>query len=256
MCTKAPKEWDPTKTVHGAPDAPEPSSSATDPTTTKTGGGIGARLAAANAAASSLPPPLSGGATTPRDKADLLQFQVYVRQRLSEIGARMPPRLSMRERAEMAFLEEEVIQDHMPARKRRIRDPLNGVPERDIRATNLNLLSRFVSEAGAILPRKLTGVNLRKQKKLERAIKRAHQLALMPRTWKLPRYRHASYADQYSLPERPPPPRPDDDEFRDAPDIRFPNQRENARGSALEIDLSRLVRASAGLKPRPGGSAS
>lgn len=75
-------------------------------------------------------------------------------------------------------------------------------------------------------------------------------LALMPRTWKLPRYRHASYADQYSLPERPLPARSEDDEFRDPPDIRFPNQWENTR-SALDIDLARLVRASPGMAPRP-----
>ena len=141
---------------------------------------------------------------TASDKADLLQFQVYVRQRLSEVAARLPRRLGTREAAELAFLEDEVIQDHMNLRRRRVRDPLKDVGVRDIRHTNLPLLSRFVSEAGAILPRKLTGVSPKKQKRLAKAIKRAHHLALMPRTWKLPRYRHASYADQFSQPEEPP----------------------------------------------------
>ena len=58
--------------------------------------------------------------------------------------------------------------------------------------------------------------------------------------WKLPRYRHASYADQFSLPEKPPPVRSEDDEFRDPPDIRFPNQWERGR-TGLDFDLSRLV---------------
>ena len=139
-----------------------------------------------------------------------------------------------------------------------------------------------MSESGAILPKRLTGVKPRKQRKLTRAIKRSHVLALLPKTWKLPRYRHASYADQYatheptaapsqlrtacaslltpdplllkfgrfSLPEKAPPVRSDDDDFRDPPDIRFPNVWESSR-SPLEVDLSRLVRASPGLAPRP-----
>ena len=103
------------------------------------------------------------------------------------------------------------------------RDPLREVPATDIQHTNLSLLSRFVSDAGAILPRKLTGVKRKKQRLLTKALKRAHILALLPRTWKHPRYRHVSYADQYSKAERIPPPRMDDD-FRDPPDIRFPNR--------------------------------
>lgn len=48
-----------------------------------------------------------------------------------------------------------------------------------------------VSDNGTILPRKLTGVQLKKQKRIARAIKRAQQLALMPKIWKLPQYRRA-----------------------------------------------------------------
>ena len=191
-------------------------------------------------------------ALDPRAKADLVQFQVYVRQRLAELATRMPPRKSTRETAELAFLEEEVVLDHMPRAKRRLRDPLRDVPETQIAATNLPLLSRFVSEAGAILPRRLTGVSQRKQRKLTKAIKRAHQLALMPKTWKLPRYRHASYADQYSQPDKSPYVSPDP-AFRDPPDIRFPNQWEKKR-DAYSHDFSRLVRSGSGLAPNPAGS--
>jgi len=179
------------------------------------------------------------------EKADMLQFQVYVRQRLAELEQRMPPRLGVRERAELAFLEEQVVEDHMSKRKRALRDPLHDVPENDITHTNLNLLSRFVSEAGAILPRKLTGVKGRKQRSVAKALKRAHMLALLPRSWKHPKYRHASYADQYSKPEEKLQPRADLDEFRDPPDIRYPNRDRN-RG-ALNVDISRLARSSPGL---------
>ena len=55
---------------------------------------------------------------------------------------------------------------------------------------------------------------------------------------------------RFSLPEKAPPVRSDDDDFRDPPDIRFPNVWESSR-SPLEVDLSRLVRASPGLAPRP-----
>ena len=179
-----------------------------------------------------------------------MQFQVYVHQRLTELSKRMPRRPSTREQAELAFLEEEVVSDHMPTKKRRIRDPLRDVPLQDIKYSNLNLLSRFVSESGSILPSKLTGVTSKKQRKLAKEIKKSVILALMPKTWKLPHYRHASYADQFSMPEKPPPPRADDDEFRDPPDIRFPNQWEKTRGSGIDRDLSKLMRRSLGLEPR------
>ena len=48
-----------------------------------------------------------------------------------------------------------------------------------------------VSDNGSILPRKLTGVQMKKQKRIARAIKRAQNLALMPKIWKLPQYRRA-----------------------------------------------------------------
>jgi len=180
------------------------------------------------------------------EKAELLQFQVYVRQRLAELEQRMPPRLSTRERAELAFLEEQVVEDHMSKRRRTLRDPLHEVPEGEIVHTNLNLLSRFVSEAGAILPRKLTGVKGRAQRRIAKALKRAHVLALLPRTWKHPKYRNASYADQYSKQEVVVQQRAELDEFRDPPDIRFPNRDRN-RG-ALNVDVTRLARTSPGLQ--------
>jgi small subunit ribosomal protein S18 len=42
------------------------------------------------------------------------------------------------------------------------------------------LLSRFISERGKILPRRLSGVSARHQRQLQVAIKRARYLALLP----------------------------------------------------------------------------
>ena len=272
LCTT--KRWDPTSQVHGAPEleiksdlSVEEEEGAGGTKKAKPGflpgeGGTGrarsSYFGAGGAGHSSAA--RFGGAMNPSglsaaDKSDLVLFQVYVRQRLGELQARLPPKMGTRERAELAFLEEQVVRDHMPLRRIRIRDPLRDVQEREIRHTNLPLLSRFVSEAGAQLPKRLTGVSPKKQRKLDKAIRRAQNLALMPKTWKLPRYRHASYADQFSMPERPPSTsRSDDDEFRDPPDIRFPNQWESTR-NPLDLDLSRLVRAAAGTAPRPAAKA-
>merc|ERR1711920_650337 len=163
----------------------------------------------------------------------------YVRRRLAEIERRMPKKPSTREAAEFAFLEQQVIEDHLP-KVRKLRDPLRGVPLSHITHTNLPLLCRFVSEGGAILPRKLTGTQARKQRKVAKMIKRAQQLALMPITWKLPKYRHATFSDDFSKPERATPLRLADDDFADPPDIRFPGQFEDMR--RLDMDLSRLAR--------------
>lgn len=160
----------------------------------------------------------------------MIAFQVYVRQRLAELEPRMPARPDLRESAELAFLEREVVQGTMSVKKRQLRDPLRNVPASRIDHTELQLLSRFVSEAGAILPRKLTGVKPYKQRRLTKALKRAHQLALLPRTWKLPKYRGATYAadNHFKQPVANPSEgtitRADDDEFHDPPDIRYPNR--------------------------------
>ena len=57
----------------------------------------------------------------------MLQFQQYVRQRLSEVNARMPPAMGLKEKAELHFLEQAVIDDHMPKARRELRDPLKVV---------------------------------------------------------------------------------------------------------------------------------
>lgn len=64
--------------------------------------------------------------------------------------------------------------------RRRRSCPLSekGAPEVDYK--NVKLLSRFVSERGKIMPRRITSVCAHKQRELASAIKRARQLALLP----------------------------------------------------------------------------
>ncbi|GHP13982.1 30S ribosomal protein S18 [Lentilactobacillus fungorum] len=45
---------------------------------------------------------------------------------------------------------------------------------------DINLLERFVSERGKILPRRVTGTSAKNQRKLTIAIKRARIMGLMP----------------------------------------------------------------------------
>lgn len=54
----------------------------------------------------------------------------------------------------------------------------NGITHIDYK--DVDLLRKFVSERGKILPRRVTGTSSKYQRKLTRAIKRARQVALLP----------------------------------------------------------------------------
>lgn len=54
----------------------------------------------------------------------------------------------------------------------------NGITTIDYK--DVDLLRRFVSERGKILPRRVTGTSAKYQRKLTRAIKRSRQMALLP----------------------------------------------------------------------------
>ena len=49
---------------------------------------------------------------------------------------------------------------------------------------DVKLLQRYISEKGKIVPSRITAVNVKNQRKLARAIKRARMLALLPFTVK------------------------------------------------------------------------
>lgn len=54
----------------------------------------------------------------------------------------------------------------------------NGSNDVDIK--DIRMLSRFITERGRILPRKITGLSAQQQRKVTVAIKRARQMSLLP----------------------------------------------------------------------------
>lgn len=61
------------------------------------------------------------------------------------------------------------------------RKRLSPIPlEQKIDYKDLELLYKFVTERGKMLPRRITGLTARQQRDLTTAVKRARQLALLP----------------------------------------------------------------------------
>lgn len=58
--------------------------------------------------------------------------------------------------------------------------PFTGPKAQKIDYKDVRLLSRFVTERGRIMPRRITFVSLKAQRQLATAVKRARFLALMP----------------------------------------------------------------------------
>ena len=58
--------------------------------------------------------------------------------------------------------------------------PLSGKDAPIVDYKNINLLRRYMTEKGKILPSRVTQVSTKKQKELSVAIKRARFLALLP----------------------------------------------------------------------------
>ncbi|MDO4662256.1 MAG: 30S ribosomal protein S18 [Tissierellia bacterium] len=65
-------------------------------------------------------------------------------------------------------------------RPRKKVDPFVKDPSKKIDYKDVETLKRFVSDRGKILPRRVTGLNAKHQRKVTQAIKRARQVALMP----------------------------------------------------------------------------
>jgi small subunit ribosomal protein S18 len=55
---------------------------------------------------------------------------------------------------------------------------LKDAPEVDYK--NIELLLKYISEKGRILPRRITGLSAKKQRQIKRSIKNARALALLP----------------------------------------------------------------------------
>ena len=54
------------------------------------------------------------------------------------------------------------------------------IPVEQVLYTNADLLSKFTSETGKILPRRVTGVSAKLHRKITREIKRSRAVNLMP----------------------------------------------------------------------------
>lgn len=67
-------------------------------------------------------------------------------------------------------------------RRRRKVNQFAGDNIKKINYKDLNMLKKFISERGKILPRRITGNSAKAQRKLTIAIKRARHLALLPYT--------------------------------------------------------------------------
>jgi len=64
--------------------------------------------------------------------------------------------------------------------KKRKRCPFTHAGVKEIDYKDINTLTKFITERGKILPRRITGVSAHHQKLLTNAIKRARHMALLP----------------------------------------------------------------------------
>lgn len=64
--------------------------------------------------------------------------------------------------------------------KKRKRCPFTAAGIKEIDYKDTDTLSKFITERGKILPRRITGVSAYHQKRLATAIKRARHVALLP----------------------------------------------------------------------------
>ena len=67
-----------------------------------------------------------------------------------------------------------------PFNRRRKACPFSGPNAPKIDYKDVQLLSRYISERGKIVPSRITAVSAKKQRELAKAIKRARFLALLP----------------------------------------------------------------------------
>jgi len=65
-------------------------------------------------------------------------------------------------------------------RRRRKRCPFTTAGIKEIDYKDIDMLSRFITDKGKILPRRITGTSAHHQKMLANAIKRARFMALLP----------------------------------------------------------------------------
>ena len=64
--------------------------------------------------------------------------------------------------------------------KRRKSCPFTSAGYKDIDYKDIETLKQFITDRGKIIPRRITGITLRYQRILTKAIKRARYMALLP----------------------------------------------------------------------------
>lgn len=64
--------------------------------------------------------------------------------------------------------------------RKRKRCPFTAAGIKEIDYKDIDTLTKFITERGKILPRRITGVSAYHQKRLSEAIKRARHMALLP----------------------------------------------------------------------------
>lgn len=67
-----------------------------------------------------------------------------------------------------------------PKMRKKKRCPFTAANFEDIDYKDIDTLSKFITERGKILPRRITGVSAYYQRRLAKAIKRARHVALLP----------------------------------------------------------------------------
>lgn len=67
-----------------------------------------------------------------------------------------------------------------PKLRKKKRCPFTAANFKDVDYKDIETLSKFVTERGKILPRRITGVSAYFQRRLAKAIKRARHMALLP----------------------------------------------------------------------------
>jgi len=67
-----------------------------------------------------------------------------------------------------------------PKMRKKKRCPFTAANFGDIDYKDIDTLSKFITERGKILPRRITGVSAYFQRRLAKAIKRARHVALLP----------------------------------------------------------------------------
>lgn len=76
------------------------------------------------------------------------------------------------------YLKISLVNQGISIKKNKV-NPLQDIKDEEIDYKNLDLLNKYISERGKIMASRVTGISLKKQRKLSKAIKRARNLALL-----------------------------------------------------------------------------